>query len=104
MSRAPIVLADLAVLTVIRSFRERPLVMFSRGTWMCVLAALLSSIPAFLEQTQPGHGRSLVLPALPLVWLELACFLLLLGLIAEVVLRRHRSTHRGQRVLVRGLS
>jgi glycosyltransferase involved in cell wall biosynthesis len=104
ISRAPRVLSDLLVLLLIRSFRERPLYMFARGTGLCLLAALLSTIPSLLETFEPGGRRSLILPALPLIWLELACFLILMGLVAEVVLRRHRTDRRGATVLVRGIS
>ena len=104
LSRAPKVLADLLVLILIRFFRERPLVMFARGTGLSILAALIFAIPATLEVVEPGDSRSVILPALPLVWLELACFLLLLGLVTEVVLRRHRTERRAEPILVRGVS
>ena len=46
ISRAPKVAADLLVLALIRSFRERPLVMFARGSLLSLLAALVFAIPA----------------------------------------------------------
>jgi glycosyltransferase involved in cell wall biosynthesis len=104
LSRTPKVLGDLLVLTLIRSFRERPLVMFARGTGLSLITALIFTIPGVWESVQPGHARSIILPALPLIWLELACFLMLLGLIAEVVLRRHRTARRSEPLLVRELS
>jgi glycosyltransferase involved in cell wall biosynthesis len=104
ISRAPKVLTDLLVLTLIRSFRERPLRMFAQGTAFCLLAAMVFAVPGILELLRLGPNRSLILPALPLVWLESACFLLMLGLITEVVLRRHRTERRGVTVLVRDIS
>jgi glycosyltransferase involved in cell wall biosynthesis len=104
ISRAPRVLSDLLVLLLIRSFRERPLQMFARGTGFCILAALLFAIPALVEMIKPGPYGGIILPALPLIWLELACFLLLLGLVAEVMLRRHRIERVGTTVLVRAIS
>jgi hypothetical protein len=104
ISRAPRVLSDLLVLLLIRSFRERPLQMFARGTGLCIIAAAISAIPGVLEALKPGENLSIILPALPLIWLELACFLLLLGLVAEVMLRRHRTEQRGAPVLVRAIS
>ena len=101
LSRVPKVLTDLLVLTLIRSFRERPLVMFARMTGFSLFAAAMFMVPAIVETLEPGTTRSLILPALPLVWLELACFLLLLGLVAEVVLRRHRTRTSQVPVLVR---
>jgi glycosyltransferase involved in cell wall biosynthesis len=104
ISRAPRVLTDLLVLLLIRSFRERPLQMFARGTGLCILAAMIFAIPGLLEVIKPGVYQGIILPALPLFWLELACFLMLLGLVAEVVLRRHRIERRGSVALVRAVS
>jgi glycosyltransferase involved in cell wall biosynthesis len=95
---------DLLVLLLLRSFRERPLQLFARVAGLCVIAAVLSGIPALVERLKPGSGISLILPALPIIWVELACFLVLLGLIAEVMLRRHRAGRRGATMLVRGIS
>ena len=102
ISRAPRVLSDLLVLSLIRSFRERPLQMFARGAGLCILTSGVFVIPSLLD-TRPRAGLALILRALPLIWLELACFLLLLGLVAEVVLRRHRTDRRGATVLVRAI-
>ncbi len=103
-SRVPRVLSDLLVLSLIRSFRERPLNLFARGTGLCFVAAAVSTLPAILETIEPGPSVSMILPALPLVWLNLGCFLLLLGLVSEVMLRRHRSGRRPAPILVRGVS
>ena len=103
-SRAPRVLFDLLVILLIRSFRERPLRMFAGAAGLSMIAALLSAIPAAREALEPGPYPSVILPSLPIVWIELACFLLLLGLIAEVMLRGHRTVRRGSTVLVRALS
>jgi hypothetical protein len=75
--------------------------MFARMTGFSLFAAAMFMVPAIVETLEPGTTRSLILPALPLVWLELACFLLLLGLVAEVVLRRHRTRTSQVPVLVR---
>ena len=95
---------DLLVLLLLRSFRERPLQLFVRVAGLCLVAAVLSGIPALLETFKAGRTLSLILPALPIIWIELACFLLLLGLIAEVMLRRHRGGRRGATMLVRRVS
>lgn len=104
LSRAPRVAADLLVLSLIRSFRERPLVMFARGSLLSLLAALIFAIPAGHVLINRREPLGIILPSLPLVWVELACYLLLLGLIAEVVLRRHRSSKRATPVLIRRIS
>lgn len=104
ISRAPSVAADLLVLTLIRSFRERPLVMFARGSLLSLIAAVVFAIPAAVALTNRNTPLGIILPSLPLVWFELACYLLLLGLIAEVVLRKHRTNKRATPVLLRRLS
>ena len=104
ISRAPRVAVDLLVLTLIRSFRERPLVMFARGSLLSLIAAVVFAIPAAFALVNRDTPLGIILPSLPLVWLELACYLLLLGLIAEVVLRKHRTTKRATPVLLRRLS
>jgi glycosyltransferase involved in cell wall biosynthesis len=103
-SRAPRVLFVLLVILMIRSFRERPLRMFAGAAGLSFVAAVMSIIPAAREALKPGPNLSLILPALPIIWIELACFLLLLGLIAEVMLRGHRTARRGSTVLVRVIS
>jgi dolichol-phosphate mannosyltransferase len=103
-SRAPKVMTDLLVLSLLRSFRERPLVMFARGTGLCLVAAVLFAIPAVVEILKPGISPGIILPSLPIIWLEMACFLVLLGLVSEVVLRRHRSDNKGAATLTRGIS
>jgi glycosyltransferase involved in cell wall biosynthesis len=101
LSRAPKVAADLLVLTLIRSFRERPLVMFAGGSLLAFLGALLFTIPAVLALFNRQAPLGIILPSLPLVWVELACYLLLLGLIGEVVLRGHRFNRRSTPILTR---
>lgn len=89
LSRTWKVLADLVTLKMIRSFRERPLVMFALiGAGLAIAGVLCLLIPliAFLAG---GGVDSYVFSATGLVLLESSVFLIMLGLIAEVALRGH---------------
>jgi len=91
LSRVGKVAFDIVTVWMIRSFRERPMVMFG-GSGALVgsaglavgLGGLLSSLvfPAFV-----GH---LVLPTVMLLLVSLGGYLLLLGLIGEIAVREHR--------------
>ena len=59
LARAHRVMFDLLVLVLLRSFRERPLHMFARGTLLCLVAAVLFALPAILETLGPGAHLSL---------------------------------------------
>jgi glycosyltransferase involved in cell wall biosynthesis len=93
LSRTVKVLADLLTITMIRSFRERPLVMFGLGATAAALVALLFAGAALVSLTtfQAQKAQAFVLPGATLLWLELAGFLLMLGLIGEVALREKRN-------------
>lgn len=93
LSRIWKVLSDLLAIKMISSFRNRPLVMFGFGA---VIAAGLAgvffgltllSVPGGLRE---GMAYTFVYPSIVLVWITLAVYLLLLGLIAEVVIRGER--------------
>ncbi len=94
LSRIFKLLADLITITMISWFRERPLVLFSIGASVALGLALGS-----LGMTLLGFGglrhemaNAYVLPAATLLWILLACYLLTLGLISEVALRRARES------------
>ena len=89
ISRVWKVLADLLSVAMIRWFRDRPLAMFG---WGATGAAVVGSI--FLAATlisattfQPLKADALVFPGATLLWFFLAVYLLMLGLICEVVRR-----------------
>jgi glycosyltransferase involved in cell wall biosynthesis len=90
LSRVWKVLPDLLAIKMISSFRSRPLVMFGMGAFAAAaLAALffvlsLVSIPGGLRE---GMAYTFVFPSIVLVWITLAVYLLLLGLIGEVVIQ-----------------
>ena len=92
LSRVWQVLMDLLVIKMIRSFRDRPLLLFGGAAGVSTgLAAVLGL--ATLLRMPWGHGASaepLVLPGATLLSLGLAGHLFMLGLISEVADQQHR--------------
>jgi glycosyltransferase involved in cell wall biosynthesis len=89
LSRVVKLSADLLTLKMISTFRDRPLIMFGGAalfsaafSLVCLVLAVLSLRSFHLALTD-----YYVVPAISLLWLMLAVFLLLLGLVSEVVLR-----------------
>lgn len=93
LSRIWKVLSDLMAIKMISSFRNRPLVMFGLGALVATAIGLLFvgltliSVPGGLRE---GMAYTFVFPSIALVWITLAVYLLLLGLIAEVAIRGDR--------------
>ena len=90
LSRTWKVLADLLTVKAIRSFRERPLTLF--GLAAAVLSVLgLGAGAAGLALRATTEvvtiRQSFVLPSIALLCLQVAAFLVMLGLVAEVALR-----------------
>jgi hypothetical protein len=99
LSKIPTVLADLLTIKMIRTFRERPLAMFGTAAVAAALigfafaAAAVVSLVAF----QSSKAEAFVFPGAALLWVGLACYLLMLGLVAEAALRIER--YRGPSAL-----
>lgn len=93
LSRIFKLLADLLTLTMIAWFRERPLALFGIGAATAFTLALgfLAWTALALERFQNVSANAYVLPAATLLWLLLASYLLMLGLVGEVALRRARE-------------
>ena len=97
LSRTWKVASDLLTLKMLSSFRERPLAMFGVGASAATLAALL-----FIALTAHGlvgaesvtGSAGFVYPSIAVVFLSLAFFLLLLGLVGEVAISGTR--HDGE--------
>jgi glycosyltransferase involved in cell wall biosynthesis len=87
------VLADLLTLTMISWFRERPLRMFGFAAAAALAAAGVFGFGTLLTYPSPAPDTDsyLVLPSCALVCLLLAAYLMMLGLIAEMALRRARE-------------
>jgi glycosyltransferase involved in cell wall biosynthesis len=96
LSRIWKVLVDLVVIAMIQSFRDRPLLLFAGwalGTASIGMLSLVAAAALSAADSAPVQG-TLVLPGTGLVWLGLAVYLLMLGLIAEAALagaRRQNS-------------
>ena len=89
LSRVWKVLADLLTVTMIRWFRERPLIMFAWGALASSLAgaAFLVATLVALTAFHSVKAEALVLPAAAALWFGLAGYLMMLGLVGEVALR-----------------
>jgi glycosyltransferase involved in cell wall biosynthesis len=97
LSRVAKVLADLFTIKMIRSFRERPLLMFglgALGATVLGVAFAVATIIAFVS-FRPEKAASFVFPGASLLWFGLAWYLLMLGLIAEVALQKERQAEGG---------
>jgi glycosyltransferase involved in cell wall biosynthesis len=90
LSRILKVVADLLVITMITRFRERPLLMFGlggMGAFALGVAFAAASVTALLKFGE-NKANAYVLPGAVFLWTMLGIYLFLLGLIAEIVLRR----------------
>lgn len=104
LSRVLQVLADLLVIKMIRSFRERPLVLFGLGAVGAGVLGLVFSAWTAASLLGIVSGRAdeaFVLPSAALLWFGLAFYLLMLGLIGEQVLRGERGENTEPLPLVR---
>jgi len=93
LSRVAKVSADLLAVKMISTFRERPLMMFGAGAFLATLAGtfLFLSWTLLPLRGPVWAGRAYVLPAAGTLVLALACYLLMLGLVATVAL--HAARH-----------
>ena len=93
LSRILKVLADLLTIKMIRSFRDRPLAMMAAGSLMATVLAIGTGAAAVMATVGfvPEKANAVVFPGAALLWLGLAGYLLMLGLIAEVALWEHRK-------------
>lgn len=92
LSRILKILGDLLTISMISSFRERPLAMFATGAAGAALLGTLLSVAAAvaLVSFQASKANAFVLPAAAVLCFSLAAYLVMLGLIAEVALQRAR--------------
>ena len=93
LSRILKVLADLLTIKMIRSFRDRPLAMMAAGSLMATVLAIGTGAAAVVATVGfvPEKANAVVFQGAALLWLGLAGYLLMLGLIAEVALWEHRK-------------
>ena len=96
ISRTVKVLIDLLTLKMITTFRSRPLVGFGVAAIPPLVAALIFGALWLITLTQfgPEKAGALVFPGAGLLWVGLAFYLFMLGLVAEVALSGEREdTH-----------
>ncbi|MEP6573297.1 MAG: glycosyltransferase family 2 protein [Gemmatimonadota bacterium] len=102
LSRVAKVLADLLTIKMIGSFRGRPLAMFAAGAIGAVVLSVLCASWAFLAYGQPSfHTAAYVIPSIAVLWLGLAGYFIMLGLLAEVAVREHSGSEREELPLYR---
>jgi len=102
LSRVLKVLGDLLTIKMIRTFRERPLAMFATGALLAVmLAGAFGTATVIAAGFRPEKATAVVFPGAALLWLGLAGYLLLLGLVAEVALKKYRGANGGDVPLAR---
>lgn len=90
LSRVAKVLVDLITVKMIRSFRLRPLPLFSAGAAVAGAVGLVTGVLAALARARGAGEAFLVYPSVSLIALSLAIFLLMLGLVGQVVVGRER--------------
>ncbi len=106
LSRIAKILADLLTIKMIASFRERPLTLFAAGAAAALACAmLLGGYWLFsIESFGVREDRAYVLPSAALLWVTLAFYLLMLGLIAQVALHQARRRDSGDATATTGAS
>src|SRR5690606_141803 len=99
LSRIWKVMVDLAIIKVIESFRERPLLLFGVGAAVSMVLGFLFGVGSIISLAtfKPTTVDAFVFPSASLLWFGLAAYLLMLGLIGEVALRYERR--RAQELL-----
>lgn len=98
LARIAKVLADLMTIEMIRWFRDRPLLMFGAGALVAGLLGAGFGVAAALVYLTGGAAGAdaFVFPGVAFLWFGLCCHLIMIGLIAEAVVRRRmRRTRHG---------
>ncbi|TVP45070.1 MAG: glycosyltransferase [Gemmatimonadales bacterium] len=82
LSRTWKVLSDLLVITTIRSFRDRPLILFgAAGLWAFLVAGVFGALS--LTPALVSGENAIVLPSITALMVGLGVYLVMLGLVAE---------------------
>jgi glycosyltransferase involved in cell wall biosynthesis len=94
ISRTVKVLTDLFTLKMITTFRSRPLVGFGLAAAPALGVALVFAAMWLVASTQfgPVKAEALVFPGAALLWVGVAFYLFMLGLVAEVALSSERES------------
>lgn len=91
-SRIGGVMADILTIKMIRSFKDRPLRLLGLAALGSIVVGslFLAAAVASMLWFSPDKARALVLPAAGILWMGVALYLLMLGLIGEFLVRRRR--------------
>lgn len=86
LSRVFKVVIDLLTIKMIRSVKERPFLFFALGGVAAAVVATAFAAAALVAYAtfRPAAAVSIVFPGVALIWFGLACYLVMLGLVAEV--------------------
>jgi glycosyltransferase involved in cell wall biosynthesis len=89
-SRIGKVLADILTIKMIRSFKDQPMLMFGTGAFAAGLVGAIFLVAASLAVlwSQPDRAHAMVFPGAAIIWLGVAPYLVMMGLIAESLVRR----------------
>jgi glycosyltransferase involved in cell wall biosynthesis len=92
-SRIAKVSADILTISMIRSFRESPLRLFGYGAVVVMGIAVLFALAAVaaIWWFHPANAQAVVFPGAAMLSVAAALYLLMLGLIAEFLVRRRRD-------------
>jgi glycosyltransferase involved in cell wall biosynthesis len=92
-SRIAKVSADILTIAMIRSFRESPLRLFGYGAVVVMGIAVLFALAAVaaIWWFHPANAQAVVFPGAAMLSVAAALYLLMLGLIAEFLVRRRRD-------------
>lgn len=95
LSRVGKVLADLLTIKMIRSFRDRPLLLFGAGAVLAGVIGLFFVGASIVASAtfRPDKATAFVLPGTAALWLALSWYLLMLGLVAEAAVGEARAEH-----------
>jgi glycosyltransferase involved in cell wall biosynthesis len=90
-SRIAKVLADILTIKMIRSFKDQPLRLFGVGAVAAAALGLLFMVASVLAMLgfRPEAPRSMVFPGAGVIWMGVAIYMLMLGLVGETLVRRN---------------
>ena len=90
LARVPKVVADMLIAKMILSYHDRPLALFGVGSLIALTISILFAVTALASVIVPhsAHAYAVVFPGVALLFLALASHLVLLGVLAEVLLRQ----------------
>jgi glycosyltransferase involved in cell wall biosynthesis len=97
------VLVDILTIKMIRSFKDQPMLLFAAGAFGAALigVAFLLATVATILWFQPEKAEAMVFPGAAILCLGVALYLLMLGLVAESLVQRRRSSDSARLPLAR---